>query len=84
MAPKHWANELQLEWLHSKMGGYLASKAGGDQIEFFSKLDEAWLGRWPEEEACGLPGKESGTELSTAQTEQLAVALNGRKQVRYI
>ncbi|KAJ7104285.1 hypothetical protein B0H15DRAFT_960345 [Mycena belliarum] len=80
MAPKHWANELQLEWLHSKMGGYLASKAGGDQIEFFSKLDEAWLGRWPEEEACGLPGKESGTELSTAQTEQLAVALNGRKQ----
>ncbi|KAJ7070290.1 hypothetical protein B0H15DRAFT_968740 [Mycena belliarum] len=80
MAPKHWANELQLEWLHSKMGGYLASKAGGDQIDFFTKLDEAWLGRWPEEEACGLPAKESGTELSPAETEQLAVALNGRKQ----
>ncbi|KAJ7673510.1 hypothetical protein B0H17DRAFT_1208328 [Mycena rosella] len=43
MAPKLWTTSKQLLWLESHVAAYLDSKVTGDQIEFFTTLDENWF-----------------------------------------
>lgn len=81
MAPKGWTDKAQLAWLEARKGKYLDSKSAGDQIEFFTRLDEEWFAVWPEEEYCRIPSKESGETLSEEQTATLAAALDKRKNV---
>ncbi|KAJ7632052.1 hypothetical protein B0H17DRAFT_1149999 [Mycena rosella] len=80
MAPKPWTNEEQYQWLHTHVGKYLDSKVTGDQINFFVKLDETWFSKWPAEEACELPARESGSDLTDAQEEQLGKYIERRKK----
>ncbi|KAJ7617563.1 hypothetical protein B0H17DRAFT_1220106 [Mycena rosella] len=80
MAPKPWTNEEQYQWLHTHVGKYLDSKVTGDQINFFVKLDETWFSKWPAEEACELPARESGSDLTDVQEEQLGKYIERRKK----
>ncbi|KAJ6532322.1 hypothetical protein DFH09DRAFT_1326110 [Mycena vulgaris] len=80
MPPKSWTTGEQTTWLQSYVGRYMQSKALGDQIDFFVKLDEAWFLKWPAEATCLLPSRESGIVPTEEQTTQLATFLDQRKQ----
>ncbi|KAJ7704798.1 hypothetical protein B0H17DRAFT_1193303 [Mycena rosella] len=45
----------------------MSNKSSGDQISFFTRLDETWFRRWPAEETSGLPSRESGIVLTEEQ-----------------
>ncbi|KAJ7147712.1 hypothetical protein C8R43DRAFT_1129625 [Mycena crocata] len=80
MAPPSWATAPQLEWLNARMGRYMDSKTGGDQIDFFIKTDEEWFKRWSEEAACGLPARDSPQPMTAEETARLSSAVHARKQ----
>ncbi|KAJ6570799.1 hypothetical protein DFH09DRAFT_1312845 [Mycena vulgaris] len=80
MAPATWASEDQTIWLKSYMGQYMDTKASGDQIDFFSRLDEAWFTKWPAEEASNLPSAESGIALTPEVSALLGAFIKRRKK----
>ncbi|KAJ6457461.1 hypothetical protein DFH09DRAFT_1349642 [Mycena vulgaris] len=83
MAPQRWAGEEELAWLVAHIGEYMDKKASRDQIEFFTKLEEAWFKKWPAEGSCGVPARESGERLTEEQALQLGnFILKRKKQLR--
>jgi hypothetical protein len=83
MCPRYWASDDQLVLLRGRVSGYLESKAIGEQISFFAKLDEEWFRRWPEELECNVPLPNSGVALTPEQAATLGEAIGARKKVSF-
>jgi hypothetical protein len=48
MAPPNWASSEQLTFLRSYIPIFVSYTAEGNQLKFWSRLNEDWFGRWPE------------------------------------
>jgi hypothetical protein len=86
MAPKSWATDEQLAWLHDGfVADYLRRQAEKKLHLFWGPLHHRWFQAFPEHTALGLPlpDDEHGRELTDEDAVLLGAAIQSRKKASY-
>ncbi|KAJ6478445.1 hypothetical protein DFH09DRAFT_1341871 [Mycena vulgaris] len=82
MAPHHWADATQKEWLMGWLSDFITRQAEGKLHLFWAPMIEAWFRRWPEHTLLGLalPNDLSARPLTANELATLGTAIQARRR----
>ncbi|KAJ7768985.1 hypothetical protein B0H16DRAFT_1716183 [Mycena metata] len=81
MAPKSWATSEQAAWLHTWMPEVIRRQAEHKLHLFWPSMLEAWVRKWPEHAALGLPlpSDPAARALTANELATVGAAIKERK-----